>query len=158
MPVRGDRPALRADIMKLSYPRSPSWMVFDETFRSKVTITTLGLSTAGYGFVPWTADNMDAVNRGWILKADNVEELAAKIKAHKENRQLIEPANLAKAVARFNELSAKGKDEDFNRRANTLGPIEKPSFYALPLYAGGPNTKGGIAANSVASRERTRPP
>jgi 3-oxosteroid 1-dehydrogenase len=140
--------AIKFDILKLIYPRSPSWMVFDETFRSKVTITTLGLSTAGYGFVPWTADNMDAVNRGWILKADTVEELAGKIKAHKENRQLIEPANLAKAVTRFNELSAKGKDEDFNRRANTLGPIEKPPFYALPLYAGGPNTKGGIAANA----------
>jgi succinate dehydrogenase/fumarate reductase flavoprotein subunit len=140
--------AIKFDILKLIYPRSPSWMVFDETFRSKVTVTTLGLSTAGYGFVPWTEDNLDAVNRGWILKAETVEELAGKIKTHKENRQLMEPANLAKAVAQFNELSAKGKDEDFNRRANTLGSIEKPPYYALPLYAGGPNTKGGIAANA----------
>jgi succinate dehydrogenase/fumarate reductase flavoprotein subunit len=29
-----------------------------------------------------------------------------------------------------------------------MGPIDKPPFYALPLYAGGPNTKGGIAANA----------
>ena len=29
-----------------------------------------------------------------------------------------------------------------------LGPIEKPPYYALPLYAGGPNTKGGVAANA----------
>jgi succinate dehydrogenase/fumarate reductase flavoprotein subunit len=140
--------AVRFDITKLLYPRVPSWMIFDETFRSKVTITTLGVSTAGYGLVPWTKDNMDAINRGWILKADTVEELAAKIAANPENRKLMEPANLAKTVARFNELSAKGKDEDLNRRAATLGPIEKPPFYALPLYAGGPNTKGGIAANA----------
>jgi succinate dehydrogenase/fumarate reductase flavoprotein subunit len=77
-----------------------------------------------------------------------LEELGAKIKAHKENRQLMESAALAKTVARFNDLSAKGKDEDFDRRANTLGPVDKPPYYALPLYAGGPNTKGGIAANA----------
>ena len=140
--------AIKFDILKLVYPRSPSWMIFDETFRSTVTVTSLGISTAGFGLVPWSADNLDAVNRGWILKADTVEELAAKIKAHKENRQLMEPANLARAVARFNEFSAKKKDEDFDRRPQTLGPIEKPPYYALPLYAGGPNTKGGIAANA----------
>ena len=140
--------AIKFDILKLMYPRSPSWMVFDETFRATVTITCLGISTAGYGFVPWTKDNLDAVKRGWILKADTIEELAAKIKAHKENRQLMEPANLAKAVARFNEFSAKKKDDDFDRRPQTLGAVDKPPYYALPLYAGGPNTKGGIAANA----------
>ena len=140
--------AIKFDILKLMYPRSPSWMVFDETFRTTVTITYLGLATAGYDFVPWTKDNLDAVNRGWILKADTIEELAAKIKAHKENRQLMEPATLAKAVARFNEFSAKKKDDDFDRRPQTLGAVEKPPYYALPLYAGGPNTKGGIAANA----------
>lgn len=140
--------AVKFDITKLLYPRVPSWMIFDETFRTKVTITSLGISTAGFGLVPWTKDNMDAINRGWIMKADTLQELAAKINANPENRKLMDPANLAKTVARFNELSAKGKDEDLNRRAETLGPIEKPPFYALPLYAGGPNTKGGIAANA----------
>ena len=140
--------AVRFDITKLLYPRVPSWLIFDETFRTKVTVTSLGISTAGFGLVPWTKDNMDAINRGWIMKADTLEELAAKINANPENRKLMDPANLAKTVARFNELSAKGKDEDLNRRAETLGPIEKAPFYALPLYAGGPNTKGGIKANA----------
>ena len=140
--------AVKFDIVKLAYPRLPSWMIFDETFRTKVTITTLGVSTAGYGLVPWTKDNMDAINRGWILKADTIDELAGKIKAFPENLKAMDPANLVKTVARFNELSSKGKDEDFNRRPATLGPIEKPPFYALPLYAGGPNTKGGVAANA----------
>ena len=140
--------AVKFDIVKLIYPRVPSWMIFDETFRTKVTITTLGVSTAGFGIVPWTKDNSDAINRGWIMRADTVEELAAKIKANPENRQMMDPTSLAKAVARFNELSSKGKDEDLNRRPETLGPIEKPPYYALPLYPGGPNTKGGIAANA----------
>jgi 3-oxosteroid 1-dehydrogenase len=41
-----------------------------------------------------------------------------------------------------------GKDEDFDRDPATIGPVLEPPFYALPLYAGGPNTKGGIAANA----------
>ena len=82
------------------------------------------------------------------MRADTVGELAAKIKANPENRQLMDPASLVKAVGRFNELCSKSKDEDLNRRPETLGPIEKPPYYALPLYPGGPNTKGGIAANA----------
>jgi 3-oxosteroid 1-dehydrogenase len=140
--------AIKFDITKLIYPRVPSWMIFDETFRAKNTITSMGISTAGYGFVPWTKDNMDAVKRGWILQADTLEALAEKIKAHGENRKLMDPANLTKAVERFNEFCKKKKDEDFNRKEATLGPIEKGPFYALPLYPGGPNTKGGILANA----------
>lgn len=140
--------AIKFDITKLLYPRVPSWMIFDETFRAKNTITSMGISTAGFGLVPWTKDNMDAVRRGWIMQAETVEALAAKIKEHKENRNLMNAANLTKTIARFNEFSKKGKDEEFDRKAATLGPIDKGPFYALPLYAGGPNTKGGIMANA----------
>lgn len=140
--------AVRFDIRKLIYPRSPSWMIFDQKCMSEKTITYLGLSTVGYGFVPWSKDNMDAVNRGWILKADTMEELAKKIKAHPENRTLMDPAALAKTVERYNAFSAKGADEDFSRSSKTLAPLEKAPYYALPLYPGGPNTKGGIAANA----------
>jgi hypothetical protein len=100
---------------------------------SKVTITYLSLSTAGYGFVPWTKDNMDAVNRGWIMRGDTPEELAKKIQAHPENRKLMVPENLARTVSRYNEFSKKGKDEDFNRVPRTLGIIEKPPFTPRPL-------------------------
>ena len=140
--------AIKFDITKLIYPRVPSWMVFDEAFRSKTTITSLGISTAGYGLVPWTKDNMDAVKRGWIMQADTIEALAAKIGGNKENRNLMVAGNLSKTVERFNAGCAQGKDEDFGRAKATLGPVEKPPFYALPLYAGGPNTKGGIMANA----------
>ena len=139
--------AVKLDILKLVYPRDPSWMIFDETMRTRTTITSLGISTAGFGFVPWTKDNSDAINRGWIFKGETIEEVAARIKEQRENRKLMEPANLVKTVARFNEFCSKGKDEDFDRRPDTLAPIDKPPYYALPLYPGGPNTKGGIAAN-----------
>jgi len=60
----------------------------------------------------------------------------------------MEGANLARTVSRFNEFCGKGKDEDFDRKSQSMAPIDKPPYYALPLYAGGPNTKGGIAANA----------
>ena len=45
-------------------------------------------------------------------------------------------------------VCAQGKDEEFGRRLEAAGVINKPPYYALPLYAGGPNTKGGISANA----------
>ncbi len=140
--------AVKFDITKLLYPRCPSWMVFDQTFMTGTTVTSLGISTAGYGYVPWSKDNMDAVRRGWILTADTIEALGEKIRGQHDNRKLMDPTGLTKAVERYNEFCIKGKDEDFSRAVKTLGPVAKPPFYALPLYAGGPNTKGGIAANA----------
>ena len=140
--------AIKFDITKLLYPRCPSWMVFDQTFMTGTTITSLGISTAGYGYVPWSKDNMDAVRRGWILTADTIEALGEKIKAQHDNRNLMEQGGLVKSIERYNEFCRKGKDEDFSRVPKSLAPVEKPPFYALPLYAGGPNTKGGIAANA----------
>ncbi len=139
---------IKMDIVKLIYPRVPSWLVFDEAMREKYTITYLGISTAGYGFIPWTKDNMDAINKGWIMKADTIEELAELIKKHPENRKLLETANLANSVQRFNKFCAAGKDDDFDRLKGTLKPVDKPPFYAMPIYPGGPNTKGGLAANA----------
>ncbi|MCX7634568.1 MAG: FAD-binding protein, partial [Syntrophales bacterium] len=140
--------AVRFDILELNYPRIPSWMIFDETFRTRGPLTSMGISTAGYGFVPWTKDNLDAVKRGWILQADTVEALAEKIKQHRENRNMMVAANLVKTINRYNEFCKNKKDEDFGRKAATLAPVDKPPFYAIPLYAGGPNTKGGIACNA----------
>jgi succinate dehydrogenase/fumarate reductase flavoprotein subunit len=28
-----------------------------------------------------------------------------------------------------------------------MGPVSEPPFYAIPLYPGGPNTKGGLRAD-----------
>jgi 3-oxosteroid 1-dehydrogenase len=139
--------AIKFDILKLDYPRSPGWMVFDETLRARQCITAQGLSTAGFGFVPWQKDNLDAIEKGWILKGNTLEELAAKVKAHGDNRKLLNEAAFVAAVKKYNASCMNGKDEDFGRKVDAKGVIDKPPYYALPLYAGGPNTKGGISAN-----------
>ncbi|MBM4765028.1 FAD-binding protein [Bacillus sp. B15-48] len=101
-----------------------------------------------YVDIPWTDDNLDAVKRGWILNGHTLEELAEKINCHPENRRLMTPEILVHSVQTYNVSCDLGVDKEFNRESDSLGRIEKPPFYALPLYAGGPNTKGGIMSNA----------
>lgn len=140
--------AVHYDLLTMNYPRIPSWIIFDETRRTSSPVVGTSGSTVGYGFLPWSKDNLDAIQRGWILKADTLEELAAKIKADPENRELIDTQTLVDNVKKFNEYCAAGVDKDFGRTPATMGPVEKPPFYAMKLYPGGPNTKGGIDANA----------
>ena len=103
----------------------------------------------GYGFVDYgAADNSDAVKKGWILKADTIEELGQKIKALQENGGKMDPAALAETVKAYNAACAAGEDKEFGRLKSTLQPVSDGPFYACPLVAGGPNTKGGLAANA----------
>ena len=140
--------AVQLDITSLSYPRTPSWMIFDETLRASKPLVGLGISVVGYGLVDWDKDNLKAIESGLILKADTIEELAEKIRNHPENKSRMVPENLVETVKRFNQFCDDKKDADFGRRAATLGKVEKGPFYAMPLVAGGPNTKGGLLANA----------
>lgn len=140
------REAVKFDIDDLSYPRTPSWLIFDETMRAAKPLVNLGNSVVGYGVVDWSRDNMSAVDEGLILKADTIEELGEKIRAIEENKRRMDPKVLAETVANFNEGCRVGKDS-FGRREATLGPIEKGPFYAAMMLAGGPNTAGGLLCN-----------
>lgn len=136
------------DINRLEYPNSPSWMIFDEKLRTSRSIVALNMSTAGYGFVDWgAADNSDAIRKGWILKGDTVEELGEKIAKVQENGGRMDPKVLAETVQRYNKFCAEKKDADFGRKLKSLQPVDQGPFYAVPLVAGGPNTKGGLACN-----------
>ena len=68
--------ALQYELLSMSYPRVPSWLIFDETRRTESCAVATSYSVAAFGLVPWAKDNSDAIERGWILKADTIEELA----------------------------------------------------------------------------------
>lgn len=137
--------AILFDTDNLSYPRIPSWMIFDENLRTSEPLTYLRV--ANYNSIPWTFDNMDAIEKGWILKASNIRNLALKIKNHVDNKGLMEEEILLSSVNRFNNFCKNGKDLDFGRNESTMRPVDKAPFYAIPLYLGGPNTKGGLLAD-----------
>ena len=140
--------AVQYELLTMSYPRIPSWLIFDETLRSSKCAVSKSSSVAAFGLVPWAKDNLDAIERGWILKADTLEELAEKIIADPENREMMTPEQLVESVKAFNESCANGEDAEFGRDISTMAPVETGPFYALKLYPGGPNTKGGIDANA----------
>lgn len=141
--------AVHFDIDKLEYPNSPCWMIFDEKLRTSRPIVALNMSTAGYKFVNWgAADNSDAVKKGWILKSETIEGLAEQIKKLEENGGRMDAQTLTETVKRYNQFCENKKDEDFGRKLKSLQPVNEGPFYAVPLVAGGPNTKGGLACNA----------
>lgn len=138
--------ALQFDTVDLVYPRIPSWMVFDEKMRASGPVVRVASAT--YNSVDWGADNMKAIENGWVIKADTLQELGEKINRHPENRGLMAPETLVETVKTFNSYCEAGNDQDFDREPASLGPVEKGPFYAIPLYPGGPNTKGGLRSNA----------
>lgn len=134
--------AVAFDSINLNYSRIPSWLIFDENLRMRAPIVRLRLTKILN--IPWSFDNIDAIKKGWILKSDSIKGLAMQIKKHSENRGLMNPSIFSDTIRTFNNFCKNGKDTEFERDKSTLEPIEKPPFYALPLYAGGPNTKGGL--------------
>jgi 3-oxosteroid 1-dehydrogenase len=138
--------ALRFDTETLTYPRIPSWMVFDSTLMRKGPVVRVG--RAVYNGIDWGEDNLGALRQGWILEGATIEALAARIRAHPDNRGAMDPGVLARTVEAYNRYCAAGHDLDFEREADTLGPVAESPFYAIPLYPGGPNTTGGLRSNA----------
>lgn len=133
------------DTVNLLHPRIPSWMIFDETLRRSGPVVRL--AAASYSGIVWGDANLEAIEKEWILKGNSLEELAEQIGAHTDNRGLMNGEALKRTVDTYNAYCRDGRDADFNREPDTMGPVETPPFYAIPLYPGGPNTKGGLRAN-----------
>lgn len=72
------------------------------------------------GIVPLLESNIES---GLVFKADTVEDLAKQMDIPVEN--------LTATVARYNELSAKGVDEDYGKEAYRLRPVAKAPFYGF---------------------------
>jgi len=124
------------DPVALEYPTENVWLVFDQ--RTKDTTVILPTVLPG------------APAPEWMTRADTVRELAHEIG--------VDPDALEATVARWNEHVAAGEDPDFHRGTvrfeahmsghfpspeHSLGPVETPPFYAMPLYDGTLGTNGG---------------
>ena len=72
--------------------------------------------------------NMDLLERGYIVQADTVEELAQKLGLPVET--------FTASVARYNDLAEKGVDEDFGKEGYRLSKLEQAPFYGV-RQAGG---------------------
>jgi 3-oxosteroid 1-dehydrogenase len=113
----------------------PTFLIFDEGYRSRYPMPGIGLNAP----VP-----------AWVASGATLAELARRIGA--------DPAALASTVRRWNASCAAGADPDFGRgqdayqrfcgdpeaRPNpSLGPLDRPPYYAVEVLAGTIGTKGG---------------
>lgn len=128
-------------------PAIPSWWVMDSRHRRRYM---WGLIPGGYTPREW-------LSSGYMLKAQSLVELAAKMG--------VDASTLTATVERFNGFAESGVDADFGKgdraydrfyadpghRPNPcLGPISKPPFYAVALYPGDVGTCGGVLTDEKA--------
>lgn len=125
------------DVQTFTYRNNPGWIVFDQTH----------LDAYGFLGVPAGGDAPE-----WFHGSASLEELA--------ERCGIDAAGLVSTVERWNRHVAALEDPDFGRGSSaydgywgdanastvpgrTLGPVDTPPFYAVPVEAGAMGTKGG---------------
>lgn len=126
-------------------PAVPSWAVFDSQCMGKYMIA---------GTLPGTPKPEKWYASGYLRRGETIEELATKLE--------MEPAILRSTVDRFNGFVAQNRDEDFKRGdraydrwlgdphkepSETLGPIDKGPFFALPVVPGDVGTFGGVVTD-----------
>ncbi len=140
------RPMELFDPDLVDYPRIPSYVIFDEVGRKQGPIAQPMGFQEEYRY-DWSRDNLQEVVRGWILKADSLQELGEKIQALPENKGLMPPPVLEQAVLQWNE-GVKQKKDPLLRPPETMMAISQPPFYGIPVYPIVTNTQGGPQHNS----------
>lgn len=126
-------------------PALPSWWISDEQSMRKYLFC---------GTMPGAKKPQEWYDSGFLVRADTIAELAAKID--------IEPDTLETTVDRFNAGARLGRDDEFKRGqraydewlgdhyhhpSNTLGTIEVGPFYAARVYPGDVGTYGGVVTD-----------
>ena len=124
------------------YQNIPAWMIFDQEYLVRYGLCRF----RGEGQIP-----------GWLTSASTLGELADLIGC--------DGLGLEETVERWNAQTADLDDSDFHRGksindthwgdgtktlAATLGPIDKPPYYAVEVRPGALGTKGGPQTNANA--------
>lgn len=132
----------------LTIPAVPSWAIMDEQFMRSYMLA---------GTMPGSKKPAIWFEKGFLKKADTVEDLAALIR--------VDRASLRATVERFNGFVARGRDEDFHRgeraydrwlgdryheKNASLGSISRAPYYAMKVMPGDVGTYGGVVTDSNA--------
>lgn len=130
------------DPATFGYPRVPCFAVFDE---DNITNGPIGISMFSYNVVKlgyqWSQDNSIEIDRGWIVQADTLVELAKTLG--------ISAQALTRTVQEYNDGCQAGHDVNFGRCSESLKPLQPP-YYALRLVPLLYNTQGGPCRDSCA--------
>ena len=106
----------------------PAYVVFDEAARKLKPLYRV-----------WSEGMEKEIEKGWITKADTLEELAQKIGVPAEN--------LVAEIAKYNGYCENGVDIQFERPAEYLHAFGDGPYYAMEVVPAMINTQGGPARN-----------
>jgi len=123
----------------------PVHCIFDETMRKSGPLYPPDYFFCWWAMVEkyeWSPDNSREIEKGWIVKADTLRELAEKIGK--------DPDRLEKTVRTWNRSCAANNDPEFDRDPAKMAPIKKPPFYAAEFVPAFTNTQGGPRRNENA--------
>jgi succinate dehydrogenase/fumarate reductase flavoprotein subunit len=146
----GARPLPFLDPGLPGYPRIPCYLIFDSLGKNTHAIAApMGYPEhfPGGERYRWSADNSKEVEKGWILEAGSLEELAEKIKNMPHNKSRMDASVLAETVEKWNEGTTAGEDRSFKRHPETMMPITTAPFYAMEAWPLLTNTQGGPEHN-----------
>ena len=108
-----------------------SWQVVDSTIFAE-----------GPLYPSWSPDGAFEIEKGWILKADTLEELAELMGLEGDAA-----AALPQTVADYNGFCEQGRDWAWDREKD-LVPLAEPPYYAVRLMPSIYNTVGGPRKNA----------
>ncbi|WP_245798754.1 FAD-binding protein [Sphingopyxis flava] len=126
----------------------PAFAIFDDRAMKNYAYGTL---------MPGMKPIKEWLESGFLVKADTIEELAAKTG--------IDPAGLAAQVERYNRFAETGVDEEFHKGERQydrfrgdpthkpnpcVGSIAKAPFYATRIFPGDVGTFGGVVTDERA--------
>jgi succinate dehydrogenase/fumarate reductase flavoprotein subunit len=130
------------------YPGVPMWTIFDEDGRLAGPIVVpreqfaVGWPKQVERYV-WSADNSAEIEKGWIVRANTIRELAEELG--------IDPGGLEAEIARYNDIAARGIDDPrLGRPAASITPIRKAPFYGYRWAQLLITTLGGLRKDGAA--------
>jgi succinate dehydrogenase/fumarate reductase flavoprotein subunit len=129
---------LHLDTVTQTYPRVPSYLVFDEMGRKCYPLSMPAYNENGIDY-QWSEDNLKEVESGILIRTNTIDGLAAKIGVDSEV--------LEKTLEHWNQGCARRIDEDFGRRPETMMPISTPPYYYGQVWPIVSNTQGGPVHN-----------
>jgi len=89
-----------------------------------------------------------AIDNGICFIADTLEDLAKAM-----NAKTGVPADAVLAsIKRYNDMVAKGKDDDFGKRPENMKPLEQKPFKASPVTPGVHHTMGGLNTDTTTTQ------
>lgn len=144
---------LHSDITNTRYPNAPAFMVFDQAMMEAGPVADVdgaGMGWVIHGLYTWSQDNQAELEKGWIIQAGTLEELAEKVSATDMwgNKVHIDPAGLTETVEQYNALCEAGEDTEFGR--SFIAPIGDGPYYAFEVIPATLYATGGAAHDANA--------